>query len=137
MSETKPIQKGQRYNRIIIAVFIIGIVSLFVGVSIDQRLAGLIIYSITGLTGIIALLYLKFSSSVRLADEREQRLHEQASGTLITIVAFVGLPVVIALYLLDATGYYTISPFQWGIITGVGALYLLWGAIYAIIKYWS
>ena len=128
-------QKGQRYNRIVTAVFAVGVLSFFVGVALDQYVAGLVVYSVAGLSGVAALLYLRFVSPVRLADERQQRLHERASGTLVTLVAMVGLPVVIGLYLFDATGYYAISPFLWGVISGFSGLFVLWGGIYTVLRY--
>ncbi len=137
MTATRPIRKGQRYNRIVIAVFAVGVLSFFVGMALDRYVVGLVVYSVACLSGVAALLYLRFVSTVRLADEREQRLHERASGAYVTLVAMVGLPVVIGLYLFDATRYYTISPFLWGAISAVSGLYLLWGAIYAIYQYRS
>lgn len=137
MTEIPPIQKGQRYNRIVTAVFAAGVLCFFIGMALDQYLVGLVVYSVAGLSGVTALLYLRFVSPVRLADERQQRLHERASGALVTLVAMVGLPVVIGLYLFDATSYYAISPFLWGAISAVGGLYLLWGGIYAVLRYRS
>ena len=137
MTETPPIQKGQRYNRIITAVFAIGVLSFFVGMALNRYVVGLVVYSVACLSGIAALLYLRFASPVRLADERQQRLHERTSGAFVTLVAMVGLPTVIGLYLFDATEYYTISPFLCGAISGVSGLYLLWGVIYGIYRYRS
>ena len=137
MTTTRPIERGQRYNRIIMAVFVIGILSFFAGMMLDRYVVGLVVYSITGLSGVAALLYLQFVSSVKMADERQQRLGERASGTLVRLGAMVGLPVVIGLYLFDASGYYTISPFLWGAISAFGGLYLLWGVIYAVYRHRS
>jgi hypothetical protein len=137
MTTTRPIQKGQRYNRIVIAVFVVGVLSFFVGMALDRHVVGLVVYSVAGLSGVAALLYLRFASSVRLADERQQRLHNRASGAFVTLVAMVGLPTVIGLYLFDATSYYAISPFLWGAISAVGGLYLLWGAICTVYRYQS
>ena len=137
MTTTRPIQKGQRYNRIIMAVFAIGVLSFLVGMMFDRYVVGLVVYSIAGLSGVAALLYLQFVSSVRLTDERQQRLEERASDTLVTLGAMVGLPLVIGLYLFDASGYYTITPFLWGVISAFGGLYLLWGVIYAVYRHRS
>ena len=137
MTTTRPIQKGQRYNRIIMAVFAVGVLSFFAGMILDRYVVGLVVYSIAGLSGVAALLYLQFVSSVKLTDERQQRLSERASDTLVTLGAMVGLPAVIGLYLFEASGYYTISPFLWGAISAFGGSYLLWGAIYAVYRYRS
>jgi hypothetical protein len=117
------------------AVFAVGVVSFFVGGLIDRTFAGLVVYAVTCLGGIVALLYLQFVSSVRLTDEREQQLHERASGALVIIFAYVGLPVIIGLYLLDATAYYTIPPVVWGAIYAFAGLYLAWGVAYTVVRY--
>ncbi|RXK48326.1 DUF2178 domain-containing protein [Halorientalis pallida] len=137
MSTTQehPARRGQRYNRIIMAVFAVGIVSFFAGMLLDQTLAGLVVYAVACLGGIAALLYLQFASSVQLTDEREQRLNERASGATIMIAAYIGLPVVIGLYLLDNLGYYTIPPVVWGGIYAYSALFLLWGVVYTVVRY--
>jgi hypothetical protein len=135
MTPEHPIRRGQRYNRIIMAVFGVGILAFFAGMLADQYLAGLVVYAIACLSGIGALLYFQFVSSVELGDERDRRLHNRTSGTVITVAAFVGLPIVIGLYLADATQYYTISPTVWGAIFAFAGLYLLWGAVYTVYRY--
>lgn len=134
MTQDNPVRSGQRYNRIITAVFAVGVVGFLVGMSIDRTFAGLVVYAVTGLGGVAALLYLQFASSVKLADEREQRLHERASGALVMILAYAGLPAVIGLYLLDAVGYYTIPPVVWGGIYAFAGLYLAWGVAYTVVR---
>jgi hypothetical protein len=137
MSTTQdhPAHRGQRYNRIIMAVFAVGIVSFFAGMLLDRTFVGLVVYAVTCLGGIATLLYLQFASSVQLSDEREQQLHERASGTAIMIATYVGLPVVIGFYLLDTLGYYAIPPVVWGGIYAYSALFLLWGVVYTVVRY--
>jgi hypothetical protein len=137
MTQDHPVRRGQRYSRIIVAVFAVGIASLLVGTAIGRTFAGLVVYAAACLCGVVALLYLQFASPVRLADEREQRLHERASGVLVSAVAYAGLPVIVALYLLDATGYYTIPPVVWGGIYAFSGLYLAWAVVYAVVQYRS
>lgn len=135
MTTEHPVQRGQRYNRLITVVFAIGVAAFFVGMLANQTFAGLIVYAVAGLAGIASLLYLRFVSSVELADERSRRLHERTSGTVITLVAFVTLPIVIGLYLLDALAVYDIGPTLWGAIFALSGLYLTWGLVYVIYKY--
>jgi hypothetical protein len=118
-----------------VAVFAVGVAGFFVGMLVDRTFAGLLVYAVTGFGGVAALLYLQFVSSVRLADERERRLHERASGGLIMVGAYAGLPAIIGLYLLDAVGYYTIPPVVWGGIYAFAGLYLAWGVAYAVVRY--
>lgn len=117
------------------AVFAVGIVSFFAGMLLDRTFVGLVVYAVTCLGGIATLLYLQFASSVQLSDEREQQLHERASGTAIMIATYVGLPVVIGFYLLDTLGYYAIPPVVWGGIYAYSALFLLWGVVYTVVRY--
>jgi hypothetical protein len=117
------------------AVFAVGIASFFVGMLLDRTLAGLVVYAVACLGGVAALLYLQFATSVQLSDEREQRLHERASGAVVGIVTYVGLPVIIGLYLLDNLGYYTIPPVVWGAIYAFSGFFLLWGVVYTVVRY--
>lgn len=135
MTQRHPVQRGQHYNRIITAVFAVGFLSFFAGMWLDRTFAGLVVYAVTGLGGVAALLYLQFVSSVELVDEREQQLHERTSGFIVMLFAYVGLPAIIGLYLLDAIGYYTIPPVVWGGIYAFAGLYLSWGVAYLYYRY--
>jgi len=135
MTPDHPIQRGQRYNRIIMTVFGIGILAFFAGMLIDRTLVGLVVYAVACLSGVVALLYLHFVSSVPLGDERDRQLQDRASGAVINLFAFVGLPAIIGLYLLDGFTGYTIGPRLWGAIWAYAALYLTWGAVYTIYRY--
>lgn len=137
MPTEHPIQRGQRYNRIIMAVFGVGVLAFFVGMAIDQTAAGLVVYAVSGVVGVVATLYLQFVSSTKLGDERDRRLHERTSGTVSSVVAYVGLPAVIGLYLADEFTAYTISSTLWGAIYALSALYLLWGVVYLGYRYRS
>lgn len=137
MSSDHALQKGQRYNRIITAMFVVGIAAFFVGMLLDYTFAGLVVYAAACSVGVVGLLYLQFVSPVRLGDERDRRLHNRTSGTLITVVAFVGLPIIIGLYLLDAMGEFAITDWMWGAIWAFSALYLTWGAIFLWYRYRS
>lgn len=134
MTEIPPIRKGQRYRRLVIGVFTLGIAALVVGMLVDQTLAGLVIYAAAAFTGILTTLYLEFGTAIPLYDEREVRLYERASHATINLLAYVGLPVVIGLYLLDATGQYAIGPTLAGGIYAYSALGLLWGAVYVVYR---
>lgn len=137
MSSEHPIQRGQRYNRLIGAVFIVGIAAFFAGMLLDSTLVGLVVYALACSADIAGLLYLQYLSPVPLGDERERRLHNRTSGTLVTVVAFVGLPIIIGLYLLEAAGEFVITDWMWGAIWAFSALYLAWGAIYLWYRYRS
>ncbi|MFB6141878.1 MAG: hypothetical protein ABEJ30_00885 [Halorientalis sp.] len=134
-TQDHPARKGQRYNRIIMAVLAVAVLALFAGTAIGRTFAGLVVYAVACFGGVAALVYLQFGTSVQLGDERDRRLHDRASGALVMLVAYLGLPVIVGLYLLDATGYYTIPPVVWGAIYALSGLYLAWGAVYAVVRY--
>ena len=134
MTETPPIRKGQRYRRLVLGVFALGIVALLGGMVVDQTLAGLVVYAAAAAAGILATLYLDYGTAIPLYDEREIRLYERASHATINLLAYVGLPIVIGIYLLDATGQYDIGPTLAGVIYAYSALGLLWGAVYLVYR---
>lgn len=113
----------------------VGVVALFVGIEIDRRLAGLIVYAVGALGALAVTLYAQFSDSITFMDERDRRLHERASNVTVSVVSYVGLPTIVALYLLDATGRYAIPPTVWGGIYALSAFYLLWGVVYLGLRY--
>lgn len=131
MNSTHSIQRGQRYRRLIVGGMLAGVVAfLFAGVVLDQVLAGLVVYAVAGVGGIVALLYFQFASSVRLVDERQVRLQERASNVVLRLFAYVGIPVWIAVFLLEATGHYEIGPTVAGSLYTFSAIYLVLLAVY-------
>jgi len=113
-----------------LGLVVIGVASLFVGIETERRLAGLSVYALTALATLALTLYGQASDRVTMLDERDRRLHERASHTVVSVVSYAGLPAVVALYLLDATGRYIIGPTVWGVIYGFSAFYLVWGVVY-------
>ncbi|WP_246987515.1 DUF2178 domain-containing protein [Halorientalis marina] len=133
MSSTHPVRKGQRYKRLLLGLVAFGVVALFVGIGIVQNFAGLVVYAAAlGATGLT--LYGQFSESITFSDERERRLNERASNAVVSLFSYVGLPTVVVLYLLDATGRYVVGPTVWGAIYAFSAFYLLWNAVYVAFR---
>jgi len=134
MSPTHPVRKGQQYKRALLGLVAIGVVAMFVGVEVGRNFAGLVVYSVAALGAVALTLYGQFSDSVTLMDERDRRLHERASNAVVSLFSYVGVPTVVALYLLDATGRFVIGPTIWGAIYGFSAFYLLWGVVYVAFR---
>jgi len=132
MTSTHPVRRGQRYKRAILGLFAAGIVGFFTGMVVDQYLAGLVIYTVACLAGIAGTLYLQFGTSIQLYDEREQRVAQRASQAVVNVVAYVMLPVFIGIFLLDATGRYTMGSTVEGVLYAFSAFYLLWGVAFVI-----
>ena len=50
------------------------------------------------------------------------------------LFAYVGLPAFIGLFLADATGVYEFSATATGALYAFSAFYLVWGAVYALVR---
>jgi uncharacterized membrane protein len=137
MSSTHPVQRGQRYRRALVALTVVGVGSFFVGAQFDQFLAGLVVYAIAALGLVLVSLYAQFSDHVQLMDERDRRLHEQASHAVVNVFAYVGIPTFVGIFLLDATGRYPMGPTVTGVLYAFSAFYLVWGLAYVSYRYRS
>lgn len=137
MTTIQPIRKGQRYRRLCFGLIGIGIASFLVGMVIDQFLAGLVVYAVTVVTGIVMTLYLQFGSSVRLQDERERELGQRASSITFQLFGYLGLFAFIALFFLDATGRYPMSAAAETLLYAYAVICLTWGGIYTVLRYRS
>jgi len=131
---THPVQEGQRYRRMLLGLYAVAVVGFGAGVLLDQFLAGLVVYSLGALGGVVATLYLEFWSPVQLLDERDRRVHERASHAVVNLFAYVGLPTFVGLFLLDATGTYAFGPTASGVLYAFSGFYLVWGAAYVVLR---
>ena len=129
-----PVQRGQQYRRAILGVFTVAVVGLAVGIALDRQLAGLVIYAAGYLAGVAGTLYLQYLSPVELYDERGRRHAERASNAVVNLFAYVGLPAFIGLFLADATGVYEFGATATGALYAFSAFYLVWGAVYALVR---
>jgi len=137
MTTATSIQTGKRYRRAIVALFAVGIVSFLVGEYVGQSFAGLVVYAVTVLTGTAMCLYVQFGSSVPLQDERERGIERRASNVTIYLLAYLGLPAFITLFLLEEVGRYSMGPTVETLLSGFAVLYLTWGAVYLLLRYRS
>lgn len=137
MTATHPARRGQQYKRALLGLVAVGVVAIFVGAEVDQYLAGLVVYGVAAVGAVGLCLYAQFSDAVTFLDERDRRLHERASHTAVSVVSYVGVPSIVALYLLDATGRFEIPPAAEGAIWAFSAFYLAWGAVYLAYRYRS
>ncbi|WP_335999634.1 DUF2178 domain-containing protein [Halorientalis halophila] len=135
MSTTHPIQRGQKYKRAILGLFAVAFAGFIAGLVLDQMVAGLAVYGVAAVAGVALTLYVQFGSSVRLLDEREQRIEERASHAVINLFAYVGVPTFATLFLLEATGYYEFGPTVSGVLYAFSAIYLVWGLLFTLLRY--
>ncbi|ELY89490.1 hypothetical protein C483_13218 [Natrialba hulunbeirensis JCM 10989] len=126
---------GKRtYERTIWGLVGIGCLGLLAGILLGEQLIGTATYLVTVWAAVIVAGTLPYVSDTKLADERDERLHNQASGMTIGIAFVAGIGIIPALYVLDAGNYITISATVWGGIYLFSAFGLLYGACYTIIN---
>jgi uncharacterized membrane protein len=135
MTTTNPIQQGRRYRRLILGLFAVGIVSLLVGMTVEQSLAGLVMYTVTVVSGVLLSLYVEHLSSVSLQDERERKLGERASHLTFQLFGYLGLFGFIALFVLEATGQRSLRPTEETLLYAYAVITLTWGGICTLLRY--
>lgn len=124
----------QTYRRLVYAIIGVGILGLFAGFILDQHIAGTVIYLLGAwIGGAIAFITPKLSSA-KLQDERDQELHNRASGLAMGISMVLGLSLIPALYVLDAGGYVNLSGAPGGAILTASALFLLYGVCFGVVQ---
>jgi hypothetical protein len=133
-TQDTPGQARRRYRLLVYGIVGAGILGLFVGVALDQRLAGTVVYlAAAWIGGGIAFLAPQLSDAT-LQDERDSELHNRASGLTIGVLTVVGIGTVPALYVLDAGGQFEIPGAAWGAIWLGSAVFLLYGVCLGIVK---
>lgn len=137
MTTTHPARRGQQYKRALLALVAIGVVAVFVGAEVDRYLAGLVVYAVAAVGAVGLCLYAQFSDTVTFLDERDRRLHERASHTVVSLLSYVGVPAIVGLSLLDATRRFEIPPAAEGAIWTFSGFYLAWGVVYLAYRYRS
>lgn len=135
MTATQPVHAGRRYKWAMYGVVIAGVVGLFVGVEVGQRLAGLVVYAVAAVVAYGIVGYVWYSDSLALTDEREAKLERRASHVTATALGGVGVFAITALSLLQATGQYTIGPGIQGAMYAFVAFWAAWAAVYLWFRY--
>ncbi|ELY93010.1 hypothetical protein C482_20086 [Natrialba chahannaoensis JCM 10990] len=126
---------GKRtYERAVWGLVGIGCLGLLAGILLEEQLIGTATYLVTVWAAMIVAVVVPYVSDTKLADERDERLHNRASGMTIGIAAMVGIGIVPALYVLGAGNYMTISARIWGGIYLFSGLGLLYVACYMIVS---
>ncbi|GAB3682601.1 hypothetical protein GCM10028857_08770 [Salinarchaeum chitinilyticum] len=117
--------------------YVVAIAALLAGIALGLELAGTAVYAAGVWLGLGLSVVIPRVSSVTLQDERDLEQFHRASGLVMSLLVFVGLAIVPAAYVLDAAGEITIGARGWGAIYLYGAIGLLWGACYVVVRYWD
>ena len=127
---------GKRaYERLVWGLVAVGCLGLVAGIVLDARLAGTATYLVTVWAGMLVAFGLPYATETTLYDERDEVLHNRASGLTIGIACIATISIVPALYVLDAGGYFDITSTMWGGIYVVSGLGLLYGVCYAFLTW--
>ncbi|WP_075937972.1 DUF2178 domain-containing protein [Halosegnis longus] len=133
-SQTTPRLSRTTYQRVVYGIIALAVIGLFVGIIVDRPLAGTAVYLVGAWVGGGFAFLAPRLSSAQLQDERDDALHNRASGLLLKIVTVITLATVPALYVLDAADYLTIPGALWGAIVTLSALFILYGVCYGLVK---
>ena len=133
-SQTDSWLTRQRYRGLVYGIAGVGILSLLVGMVIDQHLVGAAIYLLGAWIGGGIAFLAPWLSDARLQDERDYELHNRASGLAMGITMGLGLGLLPAVYVLDAGGYIELSGAPAGAIVLASAIFLLYGICFGIVQ---
>lgn len=127
-------RRRRRYKLAIFGPFVGAIVAMFVGIAAGYELVASVLYLAGIVVGSAVLAYVRFATPVMLGDERHLRLERRASHVTITTVGWIGLAVFPVLFVLDAAGRYEFAGVSEGVLFAFSAQFLLWGAVYTVIR---
>lgn len=111
----------------------IGCLGLLGGILTGQQFAGTVSYLVAVWAGMGVAFGLPYVNEVKLYDERDTDLHNRVSGITLGIACVVAISVVPPLYVLNAGGYFLITPELWGAIYLASGLSILYGICYTFV----
>ena len=108
-----------------------GVGGFLVAVEFDYPLVGLVVYWV----GILAFLGIWRGTSVTLYDERDLNLERRASLLTIQIAGAVGILAMTTLVVADQLPSVTVPERVVGGFYTISALFVVYGAVYAFVRY--
>jgi energy-converting hydrogenase Eha subunit B len=130
-----PIGRRRRGWRLAIyGSFSLGIVALPVGLGAGFDLAGAIGYFLGVTAGGVLCLYACFLGSVTISDERFADIQRRASHYTMMGLAYAALAIFPALFVLEAAGHFSFSQPLDAALLAFSGLFLLWGAVYSVLR---
>jgi uncharacterized membrane protein len=125
------LEKMRFYRRLLYGCLAVGVLGFLVAETLEYPLVAVGIYW-TALLGMGAV---KFGTSVPLFDERDRALERRTSNVTMYLVGGVLVVAAPAVSALEATGRYEASPTVSGAILGFSAMFLLYGAVFLVLRY--
>jgi uncharacterized membrane protein len=128
---TNRLARIRRYRRLMYASVLVGVLGFLALDELGYALAGLGVYW----AGIVAFLAVWKGTSVTLFDERDTALERRASHATIGVVGALGVLTFTSLVVLGETTTVEVPDAVWTLYLGYAALFVLWGAVYTVLKY--
>jgi len=118
-----------------VAVIVVGALSLVVGAQVGLYLAGLVVYAVAAVAGFAIYFRVRYSDSLAIRDEREAELERRASHMTAEILGYGSAFAFIALFVLDAAGRPSVGPTVETLLWAFAAFALTWAAVYGWLRY--
>jgi len=125
------LQRIRFYRRLLYGFLAVGVVGFLVVETLGYPLVAVALYW----GGLLGMLGVKFGTSVQLFDERDRALERRASNLTLYLVGGALIIAAPAVFALEATGRYEVSPAVSGALLGFSAMFLLFGAVYLAVRY--
>lgn len=132
--ETEVGRRRFRWKSVIYGTFALGIAGLFVGTSVGYDLAGAVVYFLGVTAGAGLCLYACTVGSLTFRDERTAAIERRASHYTIAGLAYLGLAIFPALFVLEAAGRFTFGPTLEAVLYGFSGLFIVWGAVFTVLR---
>lgn len=123
--------KRRRYRRLMYASSLVGVVGFVVADELGYQLVGLAVYWV----GILAFVGIWKGTAIELFDERDVDLERRTSLLTLKIAGVVGVLWMSVMVVLNATTTVDIPERVWGGFLTLSGLFVLYGAVYLILRY--
>lgn len=127
-------RRRQRWKLAIYGSFGVGIAALLVGSATGFDLIGAIGYLLGVTAGAVLYLYACFLGSVTISDERFADIERRASHYTVRGLAYAGLAIFPALFVLEAAGRFELGQTLDTVLYTVSGFFLLWGTVYTALR---
>lgn len=135
--ETAVGRQRRRWRVAIYGSFVVGILGMIVGVELGYDLLGTIVYLVGVAGGAAICLYACYVSSVTIRDERFASIERRASHVTLMALVYASLALFPPLFVLEAAGRFEFGPALEQLLFTVSGLFLVWGAVYTVLRFRS
>lgn len=132
-SSAKITQNGapETYKRLITACGLLGGLALGIGTALSRPFIGVGLYAV----GLIAAASIPYATGVTLFDERDDALHQRASGFTLALFGWLSALVYPSLVVLWGTGHFSWGPATAAIAVTTAIVYMVYGVAFGYYQY--